>query len=625
MKKQLFAFGRYRRANQSEQHKNTIPHRFMVYGIVGLAFVGLAGSLLTNNVEAFNNVVGETVFNGVGRYDYAFAGNNNVDRGNSYDDNLTTSKLITPEQNSNLPSNWTQIRQKIEAEGYSVTNLSGSRLDMKGGKAKLALLRGFNCAREQGVDFIYLIGPDGNYKKVNYFEDITEYVNSQSNPSGWYFVFYPQLDASTCNQASWGIASIYESSNLGLSHVETVATENNFIAGSGYDPDVTTTTEDVLFSTPYKAKNNTELIGLYLLAGARSWPVAGKTEDETYMIINNNGTIMQLSQDLQYKYNGKLAFAGRSDTDFAVGLFRDVVGSANVSHNIIGGEVDIFDEMINSDFLNEGEKIYGYEIRKSGTNILSPTLFGIRQDVDEPKLQVEPYIPADNPTHPVVTLENISDHTACAVKMTIPLSSIGNPTNVEIDPSTGVTSKVADGNLIVEAPSLSGSVKINLTLTVPEQDSASLNIHPVVNYYASIDGACPEVAYGEDSTPLMTEGVDTVYRVMTEYVDENGNTIADSTYSYAHTGDEYTTEAKEIAGYTLTVTPANHAGTVAEESILVSYVYKLTASAPDTGLFTNSGNYLVPVSISVAGLVGAGLAVWFTRRKLTSKHIDFKK
>ena len=57
---------------------------------------------------------------------------------------------------------------------------------------------------------------------------------------------------------------------------------------------------------------------------------------------------------------------------------------------------------------------------------------------------------------------------------------------------------------------------------------------------------------------------------MMVYVDEDGKQISPSEPKTGKVGDEYTTESKEIEGYTLTIVPNNIKGTMTEEAIVVT-------------------------------------------------------
>ncbi|MBC2101127.1 LapB repeat-containing protein [Listeria marthii] len=61
--------------------------------------------------------------------------------------------------------------------------------------------------------------------------------------------------------------------------------------------------------------------------------------------------------------------------------------------------------------------------------------------------------------------------------------------------------------------------------------------------------------------------------ITVQYVDEEGNELAPSEILLGNIDDEYNSSAKEIAGYTLTETPANALGIFGAEEQTVTYVY----------------------------------------------------
>ncbi|MBF2519772.1 MucBP domain-containing protein [Listeria marthii] len=61
--------------------------------------------------------------------------------------------------------------------------------------------------------------------------------------------------------------------------------------------------------------------------------------------------------------------------------------------------------------------------------------------------------------------------------------------------------------------------------------------------------------------------------ITVQYVDEEGNELAPSEILLGNIDDEYNSSAKEIAGYTLTETPANAQGIFSAEEQTVTYVY----------------------------------------------------
>ena len=100
------------------------------YSSLILACAIFASSLSVMDTSAAEE--SEILFSGVGHYAFATAGNNNVYRGDSRETASTTARILAPEDNSRLPTNWNVIKDKLISDGYTINNISGSYLDVKG-------------------------------------------------------------------------------------------------------------------------------------------------------------------------------------------------------------------------------------------------------------------------------------------------------------------------------------------------------------------------------------------------------------------------------------------------------------------------------------------------------------
>ena len=86
--------------------------------------------------------------------------------------------------------------------------------------------------------------------------------------------------------------------------------------------------------------------------------------------------------------------------------------------------------------------------------------------------------------------------------------------------------------------------------------------------------------------------------VTAKYVDENGNKIDESVVKSGNIGDEYSTEPKEISGYTFKEVQGNASGTFTEDAQTVTYVYTknpkatenpVTPASPEKPVITDNG------------------------------------
>ena len=82
--------------------------------------------------------------------------------------------------------------------------------------------------------------------------------------------------------------------------------------------------------------------------------------------------------------------------------------------------------------------------------------------------------------------------------------------------------------------------------------------------------------------------------VVADYIDENGNEIADSITQETKYFDAYTTEAKNIKGYELVAVPKNAAGKIEADETVVTYVYALKDSSVVANYVDENGKVIAP-------------------------------
>ena len=629
----------------TEHIKNKrIPHgatiNVFVLALLSSLVSPLTGYINVSAVDGDPDDLYGTVYEAVGHYAFAKAANNNVARGDDKEPYVPAgdscaSYTIEPKDNEPVPENWLEIYQRVQdEEGYTMmvdnpnpydaehpvlyNNLSGSRLDVEGGEVQYATIRSYSVTEGcgGGAEKVLVIRPDGEYGIFNFHDDITDFV--KEDPTGWYFVSFighgDILNPNGCNKAGWSITAVYERDDLEVSQIKLIAKNDPLWSyGQEYIP----------FDAPYYSTRETEILGVYTGGGVNSWSIDHQTEDVTAVILED-GSYQPLGQ---YEYNGKVLFAERRTDDFAKQLID--IPEEDRSHNIRGGELDVFDETLGLELFG-GRRISGLLVVNTSetNNPLIPVLFGFRQPIETPELSIVPSISANDPTHPTITIKNTSQFTACNVRMEMPLNSIGVPTKVTADTTGTVTTAITGDNLTMSASNVPSATDITLNLTVPEKNSESLSMNPILTYYMSLNGTCDESTSEETGIRITTSGDDIIYRVLTRYVNESGEELAESTFGYANAGDSYTTSPKEIKGYSLSATPQNSTGVVGNEPIVITYIYKLVDSddevipVPNTGIFTNDkngSNYAIILGVSTMSLLGIGMAAWFGHKKLINK------
>ncbi|WP_311049674.1 MucBP domain-containing protein [Enterococcus faecalis] len=111
--------------------------------------------------------------------------------------------------------------------------------------------------------------------------------------------------------------------------------------------------------------------------------------------------------------------------------------------------------------------------------------------------------------------------------------------------------------------------------------------------------------FGEESqTVTYVYKKATAAPVTVKYVDKDGNELATPDALNGNVGDPYTTEAKTIAGWTVTETPSNATGTFGEESQTVTYVYKKATAAPVTVKYVDKDGNELATPDTLSGNVG---------------------
>ncbi len=550
-----------------------------------------------SNLE--NIVGGETLFEDIGHYGVAVAGNNNADRGTAIGTNV---KLI-----KSYPENWDEIKKNIPADILSrVNNMSGSRLDFTG-TIKDAWLISYEGGKiySDRVD-VLVINPNGTYNIIN--KENLEITPINITESGWYYISFLSAPISY-SQHAWSISIIYENKSLPIKYVKVIpgsysirGTENpNFV--------------EVYFNNKLKLNNKFELFGIFIAGGISGWPKAGETEDKVEAILSN-GTYKQLYQDI---YNGKTIFQGRTNTDFVNGTFNTIR-----SHNIKGGELDIFYEELGKDYFNDKD-IVGYKVTKVGKNGITLQLIGLSQEIFYPEFTFN----NESSTNNIVENENIhiktniinnakeEDSIGYDTKIVCKLdevlaevtnivvkidNSVVNVESVYNSDTNEITINGIDEILPGQVVTIEYDTKVNSNIQNKWEVGSNIEIPILLNVKSyPIDINELEEAEQEKYRELYIEEKSTVnvtgvYKEVSggieiKYIDEVTNKeIGEKEEKIGLQGDEYTTEKKEIEGYELVEIPENATGTMQEEKITVIYKYRKLSKVIVKYMDLNSGN-----------------------------------
>ncbi|EPM8374110.1 MucBP domain-containing protein [Listeria monocytogenes] len=126
--------------------------------------------------------------------------------------------------------------------------------------------------------------------------------------------------------------------------------------------------------------------------------------------------------------------------------------------------------------------------------------------------------------------------------------------------------KDTTGAVLADSTTLSGNVGENYTTTAKTIDGYSLTTTPT-NANGTFSTNPQTVTYTYTKDPIAQP-------VTVNYIDTDGKTIAPTETLSGNIGENYTTTAKKIQGYTLTTTPANAKGTFSTEAQIINYIYE---------------------------------------------------
>ncbi|EDO1118626.1 LPXTG cell wall anchor domain-containing protein [Listeria monocytogenes] len=126
--------------------------------------------------------------------------------------------------------------------------------------------------------------------------------------------------------------------------------------------------------------------------------------------------------------------------------------------------------------------------------------------------------------------------------------------------------KDTTGAVLADSTTLSGNVGENYTTTAKTIDGYSLTTTST-NANGTFSTNPQTVTYTYTKDPIAQP-------VTVNYIDTDGKTIAPTETLSGNIGENYTTTAKTIQGYTLTTTPANAKGTFSTEAQIINYIYE---------------------------------------------------
>ncbi|TYU20008.1 MucBP domain-containing protein [Listeria monocytogenes] len=158
--------------------------------------------------------------------------------------------------------------------------------------------------------------------------------------------------------------------------------------------------------------------------------------------------------------------------------------------------------------------------------------------------------------------------------------------------------KDTTGAVLADSTTLSGNVGENYTTTAKTIDGYSLTTTPA-NANGTFSTNPQTVTYTYTKDPIAQP-------VTVKYIDTDGKTIAPTETLSGNIGENYTTTAKTIQGYTLTTTPANAKGTFSTEPQIINYIYEKNPdlAQPITVNYRSSTGQKIAKSEVLTGNIG---------------------
>ena len=554
-----------------------------------LFFVVLANIFIIQNKVFAADMEQMTYFEDIGKYSIAIAGNNNACRGT---DRLQGVYLI-----KDYPSNWDQIKNNIPSDIVSrINNISGSYLDFDGTVAKAWITTMYtdnqNDYEHNTQKDVLIIKPDGSYEVLT--RATIQTLQIDITQKGYYYVSI--LDADPNPQQAWAITCIYKNDSLPNKYVKVVYPKMTVYLTNG-------SSVDIMYNSRFELKDEFEIFGIIIAGGDCGFPLAGSTEDKFEAILED-GSIKQLYED---QYNGKTIFKGRTSTDFANGTFNTIR-----THNIQGGELDIFNEKIGKEYFSN-KSVLGYRVTKIGTNVIMPQLMGIAQEIYSPKISIKTTIKDSTPDsiikdetmHITVNASNLADdETGKCIAYNSKIVSyldecLSNASNITVKYNgneysgsavyDSTTNSVILENITTINPLDEITIEYDAVVNDKIKNKGDINSSIKLNTNAKVTTYPMDMSSFSDSekekySSLYLEAEDDddttgsykveAGNVTIKYIDKITNkNIADDVTINGYIGDKYTTEAKTFSGYVYDSVDGQVAGSLDETSKTITYYY----------------------------------------------------
>ena len=577
--------------------KKNNSKKIIIIGTIILIIILVTGYVV-KKLNSSYSLPTTLAFEDIGHYAFAIGGSNSAYRGGYIGDKDHRSYIESyPNSVLDIEYDWNTVKENLANDGITFnerlctsnsstipkncTNMTGSKINFEG-KVKKAIFSivqsDVNSLTEPYTGRILIIRPDGSYfifpSTANSWVDTFDITNQMLEAEGgWYFVSY--LDAkANISQAAWAITIVYENENLDYSYIKLINKNTSIENGQA---------TSVTLDSPLRLKNTFQLVGVITGAGVDAFPQPPNTNDRAFAVLED-GSNYQLYD------RGDGHFTGRTSTDFANNTY-----GAERSHNIAGGELDIFDETLTDAYFG-GKNMIGYRFIKDGSNIINISLIGLRQEVYHPDVSIHTELSSNEKfqSGDVVTTRTVVTNT----EVENVCSSIYN--NVITSSVDTVLSDIRNIKVTYNNQEYTGEyIQALHAVVVEDIEEIACSSDVVITYDGTINDTIynriEDNKYNVDTTAKIEyeietmEDVGSVYTledddsissykkvtITTQHVDKNsGEKLTYDVLQDYYYGEHYETEEKHFDTYHLDSTVGNLEGT-ATNDLIVKYIYDL--------------------------------------------------
>jgi len=346
--------------------------------------------------------------------------------------------------------------------------------------------------------------------------------------------------------------------------------------------------------------------GTTITAGQEVLPIPGYTYDSS--------TKESITIGVNQEQNTIILYYQKKEATVTVNYLNEQGETIEESETIAGKVFDLYE--------TKAKEIYGYELievpeNANGSMTEQPIIVEYRYKLKDAKVIVK-YVDENGKdlTDPVIKEGKVFENYVTEEKtfpgyeiITKPETSEGEMTEETITVEYVYTLK--DGKVIVKYIDTEGHtlaetiVKEGKVFDTYTTEEKTIKGYELTTTPENAEGTIPEEGAIVEYIYTLKDA-----KVIVQYVDTKGNSIAEPTTITKKFFEDYETKAKEIENYELQQTPNNSKGTLTEETITVTYTYKAVDNTgapnpiPQTGSKTKGIALGTAIVAAIIGWVG---------------------